>query len=153
MDPIVWFLSEDGHRGHCEYFAAAMTLMCQSLGIQARVATGYRCDEYNDFSRRFVVRQSQAHAWVEVLTPEGWRTFDPTSGRDANGGRTDSSMWQKMKHLFDWLEQVPRSRFGWGYRRDAYRRMAERLGPSALEAYGRVFARETSEAAPPHPAG
>jgi hypothetical protein len=45
-------------------------------------------------------------------------------------------------HLHDWLEQVPRSRLGWGYRRAAYRRMAERLGPVAQEAYERVFARE-----------
>src|SRR5690349_6553340 len=29
-------------------------------------------------------------------------------------------------HLFDWLEQVPRSRYGWGYRREGYRKMAER---------------------------
>ncbi len=34
-------------------------------------------------------------------------------------------------HLYDWLEQVPRSRLGWGYRRDAYRRMSTRLGPVA----------------------
>jgi hypothetical protein len=45
-------------------------------------------------------------------------------------------------HLFDWLEQVPRSRLGWGYRRTAYRRMAERLGGTALAAYDRVFAQE-----------
>jgi hypothetical protein len=45
-------------------------------------------------------------------------------------------------HLFDWLEQVPRSRYGWGYRRDAYRQMAERLGGAALTAYKRVFAAE-----------
>jgi hypothetical protein len=47
-------------------------------------------------------------------------------------------------HLFDWLEQVPRSR-EWNYRRAAYRRMAERLGKPALEAYDRVFAQETAE--------
>ena len=43
-------------------------------------------------------------------------------------------------HLFDWLEQAPRSRFGWDYRRQAYRQMAERLGGAALETYERVFA-------------
>ena len=43
-------------------------------------------------------------------------------------------------HLFDWLEQAPRSRFGWDYRRTSYRRMAERLGGQALAAYDRVFA-------------
>lgn len=43
-------------------------------------------------------------------------------------------------HLFDWLEQAPRSRFGWDYRRQAYRQMAERLGGAALATYDRVFA-------------
>jgi hypothetical protein len=42
-------------------------------------------------------------------------------------------------HLFDWLEQVPRSR-EWGYRRAAYHKMAARLGRQAEEAYERVFA-------------
>ena len=48
-------------------------------------------------------------------------------------------------HLFDWLEQVPRSR-EWDYRRAAYRRMAERLGGSAEEDYERTFAQEATEA-------
>jgi hypothetical protein len=47
-------------------------------------------------------------------------------------------------HLYDWLEQVPRSRYGFTYRRDAYRRMAERLGPDATAAFDRVFAGEVS---------
>jgi hypothetical protein len=42
-------------------------------------------------------------------------------------------------HLFDWLEQAPRSRFGLDYRRQAYRHMAERVGGCALEAYESVF--------------
>lgn len=50
-------------------------------------------------------------------------------------------------HLYDWLEQVPRSRFGWSYRRRAYRRMAERIGPVAEEAYATVFAQEPAQAA------
>jgi hypothetical protein len=55
-------------------------------------------------------------------------------------------------HLFDWLEQAPRSRFGWDYRRRAYRQMAERLGPRAVEAYERVFAAEKSGEAAIQPA-
>jgi hypothetical protein len=42
-------------------------------------------------------------------------------------------------HLFDWLEQVPRSQ-QWQYRRAAYQRMAERLGKPTLERYEHVFA-------------
>jgi len=49
-------------------------------------------------------------------------------------------------HLFDWLEQVPRSDPGWGHRRAALRRMAERLGGAALETYDRVFAAERTGA-------
>ncbi len=49
-------------------------------------------------------------------------------------------------HLFDWLEQVPRSK-EWGYRREAYRRMAERLGGTALATYDRVFTQEPKTAA------
>ena len=45
-------------------------------------------------------------------------------------------------HLYDWLEQAPRSRHGWGYRRAGYRRLAERLGTKAQAAYDRVFAVE-----------
>jgi len=51
-------------------------------------------------------------------------------------------------HLYDWLEQAPRSRLGWNYRRAAYRRMAERLGPAALRAYDDTFAREPLGNAP-----
>ncbi|MCS7047353.1 MAG: hypothetical protein NZO58_13425 [Gemmataceae bacterium] len=47
-------------------------------------------------------------------------------------------------HLYDWLEQVPRSRHGWGYRRQAYRQMAARLGPTAQAVYDRVFSQEPS---------
>ncbi len=102
-DPLVGFLY-DFQRGHCEYFAGAMALMCQSLGMQARVVIGFKTDEFNEFDNRFMVRQSHAHAWVEVLTPEGiWRTFDPTSGNDPRfqGNKT---WWQRLRHFFDYLE-------------------------------------------------
>ena len=48
-------------------------------------------------------------------------------------------------HLYDMLEQVPRSRT-WNYRRPGYRRLAERLGPAAVEEYDRVFALEAAPA-------
>jgi hypothetical protein len=44
-------------------------------------------------------------------------------------------------HLYDWVEQVPRSH-EWDYRRKGYRALAERLGGVALENYDRVFAAE-----------
>jgi len=50
-------------------------------------------------------------------------------------------------HLFDWLEQAPRSRFGWDYRRQAYRQMVERLGGRVLEAFDQVYADVSASAA------
>ena len=47
-------------------------------------------------------------------------------------------------HLFDWLEQVDRSARGWGYRREAYRQMAELVGPRAVAAYEAKFAQEVA---------
>ncbi|CAN5468998.1 hypothetical protein BH10PLA1_BH10PLA1_10020 [soil metagenome] len=104
QDPMVWFLSDEGKRGHCEYFAGAMTLMCQSLGMQARLVAGFKCDEYNEMSQMYQVRQSHAHAWVEVLTTHGWTTFDPTSGRPTPPPTAIASAWQKVKHVFNYLE-------------------------------------------------
>jgi hypothetical protein len=43
-------------------------------------------------------------------------------------------------HLFDWLEQAPRSTFGWDYRREAYQQMAQRVGSAAVEAFRNVYA-------------
>lgn len=49
-------------------------------------------------------------------------------------------------HLFDWLEQVPRSK-EWDYRRQAYRGMATRLGGTALAWYDKVFEAERKDPA------
>jgi hypothetical protein len=66
-------------RGHCEYFATAMAVMCRSLGIHARLVTGFQMSEYDDSRGCYVVRQRDAHAWVEVYTPgTDWCTMDPT---------------------------------------------------------------------------
>jgi hypothetical protein len=72
---------------------------------------------------------------------EPYRFKDRISGEEVALSRTDFDDLCRV-HLYDWLEQVPRSRWGWGYRRAAYRRMADRLGPGAVAAYERTFASE-----------
>ncbi|GAK52549.1 hypothetical protein U14_03801 [Candidatus Moduliflexus flocculans] len=65
--------------GHCEYYATSMAILLRLLGIPARVANGFAQGRWNEFGRFFTVRQSDAHAWVEVYFPSyGWITFDPT---------------------------------------------------------------------------
>src|SRR6201999_4022455 len=46
-DPLLAFLT-DFKKGHCEYFAGAMTMLCQSLGMDARLVVGFKCDEFNN---------------------------------------------------------------------------------------------------------
>jgi hypothetical protein len=70
-----------------------------------------------------------------------YRIQDRITGKEVALGPDDFDDLCRV-HLFDWLEQVPRSRLGWGYRRAAYRRMAEHLGKGARAAYDRVFAEE-----------
>lgn len=75
---------------------------------------------------------------------EPYRFTDRITGEEVVLNRSDFEDLCRV-HLFDWLEQAPRSRYGWGYRRGAYRQMAERLGGKALACYDRVFAAEPAE--------
>jgi hypothetical protein len=70
-----------------------------------------------------------------------YRITDRLTGQEVSLPRADYDDLCRV-HLFDWLEQVPRSQYGWGYRREAFRRMAERLGGNALSLYDQVFAQE-----------
>lgn len=77
FDPIVDFLTI--HReGHCELFASAMALLARSSGIPARVVSGYRGGDTNRVGGYTVVRERNAHAWVEAYVDGAWRAFDPT---------------------------------------------------------------------------
>ncbi len=66
--------------GHCEYFATAMAVMLRTEGIATRVVNGFSQGEYNDTADVWVVRQKNAHSWVEVYFPgeDVWVPFDPT---------------------------------------------------------------------------
>jgi len=83
--PVDAFLRET-RAGHCELFASAMALMLRSLGIPARVVSGYRGGEWSDLDRSYTVRADMAHMWVEVyFIGIGWVTFDPSPSEAAPG--------------------------------------------------------------------
>ncbi|HSU67601.1 MAG TPA: DUF3488 and transglutaminase-like domain-containing protein [Tepidisphaeraceae bacterium] len=102
-NPLEAFLF-DWKRGHCEYFAGAMTLMCQALGLESRMVIGFKVagDDYNSLTETYTVHDSDAHAWVEVNTPEGWKGFDPTSSREATS--PSAGMLARARHLMEYLE-------------------------------------------------
>jgi len=82
--PLDQFLFED-KEGHCEYFATAMVVILREMGIPSRLVTGFVGGEYNSIGEYYLIRESDAHAWVEVLFPgSGWVTFDPTPGNDTD---------------------------------------------------------------------
>ncbi|NUQ78867.1 MAG: hypothetical protein HUU21_35530, partial [Polyangiaceae bacterium] len=76
--PLAEFLFGNGH-GHCEHYAAATVLMLRGLGIPSRVAYGYAGGIADAGQRLFAFRDSDFHAWAEVLTPDQqWKIFDTT---------------------------------------------------------------------------
>ena len=77
-DPVDGFLFET-RRGFCEHYAGAFALLMRAAGIPARVVTGYQGGEINPRGGYLIVRQSDAHAWTEVLVDGAWRRIDPTA--------------------------------------------------------------------------
>ncbi|HKY01282.1 MAG TPA: DUF3488 and transglutaminase-like domain-containing protein, partial [Burkholderiales bacterium] len=70
----------DSRRGFCEHFASAFAILMRAAGVPARIITGYQGGEINPVDGFITVRQSDAHAWVEVWLPEtGWIRIDPTA--------------------------------------------------------------------------
>ena len=81
-DPIDHFLFVS-RAGHCELYASAMALMVRSLGIPARVVSGYRGGEWDNGDESYIIRKNMAHLWVEVyFIGHGWVKFDPTPDVD-----------------------------------------------------------------------
>lgn len=78
-DPVDSFLFET-RQGFCEHYASAFAVMMRAADIPARIVLGYQGGELNPQAEHLIVRQSDAHAWVEVWFPRvGWRRVDPTA--------------------------------------------------------------------------
>jgi protein-glutamine gamma-glutamyltransferase len=89
--PVSTFLFET-KAGHCEYFASAMAILLRAAGIPTRLVNGFLMGEYNPVGGDYIVRQSDAHSWVEVYVPgSGWLEFDPTPP-DPNHREVDLAM-------------------------------------------------------------
>lgn len=76
IDPVVEFLTIR-RTGHCEYFASAMALLARAARVPSRVVAGYRASEVSPFGYT-IVRERDAHSWVEVWIDDRWQTVDPT---------------------------------------------------------------------------
>jgi transglutaminase-like putative cysteine protease len=84
-DAVDDFLFES-QQGFCEQIASATAVMLRSLGVPARIATGYVPSERDEVAGVWISRASDAHAWVEVHFPSyGWVAFDPTASVPLSG--------------------------------------------------------------------
>jgi protein-glutamine gamma-glutamyltransferase len=101
-DPLAHFLFVR-KKGHCEYFASAMTVMLRTLGVPSRVVTGFQSGVYNPMTGWQVVRASDAHSWVEAwISGRGWVTFDPTP---ADPGGATQGLFSRLSLLLDAADQ------------------------------------------------
>jgi transglutaminase-like putative cysteine protease len=95
--PLETFLFDE-KAGYCQQFSGAMALLLRMAGIPARIAAGFSPGTRDDKRGEMVVRDIDAHSWVEAYFPEiGWVTFDPTPadsparGRDAEEEAAESA--------------------------------------------------------------
>lgn len=85
-------------KGDCEYFATAGALLLRCLGIPNRLAAGFISGEWNSSQQYYLVRESDAHTWVEIYLPgQGFMDFDPTP----TAGRNRSSRSSLFLRLLD----------------------------------------------------
>ncbi len=68
--------------GYCDYFATTMVVLARAAGLPARLVTGFASGGYDPYTARYIVRNADAHAWVEIyFTGFGWIEFEPTSSQ------------------------------------------------------------------------
>ena len=71
-------------------------MLARSVGIPARLATGFVPGEKDGLSGRFVVRERDAHVWTEVYFPGvGWQGFDPTASVPLAGEAGAARSWME----------------------------------------------------------
>jgi transglutaminase-like putative cysteine protease len=76
--PLDGFLFET-KSGYCQHYSAAMAILLRMGGVPARVVTGFSPGGYSKRKQAWIVRDTDAHSWVEAWFDEfGWVTFDPT---------------------------------------------------------------------------
>jgi transglutaminase-like putative cysteine protease len=99
--------------GFCEHYATSMVVMLRTLGIPARVVTGYIQGQWNNYGNYLLLRQRDTHSWVEAYltiksnniedknngatrllrkpsTNTYWVRFDPTASQGRVGARETS---------------------------------------------------------------
>ena len=65
--------------GYCVHFASSFATMARMVGVPSRVVTGYRGNRGDSLKNYLIVRERDAHAWVELLIDNHWVRYETTS--------------------------------------------------------------------------
>jgi len=90
--------------GHCEYFAAATTLLLRAAGIPARYATGFSVQEYSKLEEAYVVRARHGHAWARAYVDGRWIDVDNTPPSWAEEEASQAPFWEGMADFLRWAQ-------------------------------------------------
>ena len=76
----------DTQRGNREQFSTGFVLLVRSLGVDARVATGFEVEpdriERSDGAATIRLSSEDARIWPEVRIGDGWVAFDPVPAEE-----------------------------------------------------------------------
>lgn len=102
MDPVDNFLFF-AKEGYCAHFAASMAVMLRLSGVPSRIVTGFSQGEWNSLGGYFIVRQMDAHSWVEAYAEQNnvgaWHTFDPTPSQGIQPPHLPSEFMQYLDFI------------------------------------------------------
>ena len=90
--------------GHCEYFAAATTLLLRAAGIPARYATGFSVQEYSKLEEAYIVRARHAHAWARAYVGGRWIDVDNTPPSWAEEEASQAPFWEGFADWVRWAQ-------------------------------------------------
>jgi transglutaminase-like putative cysteine protease len=72
----------DLRTGYCDYYATSMIVLARASGLPSRLVIGYSSGGYDPVTASYIVREANAHSWVEVyFSGIGWVEFEPTAGQ------------------------------------------------------------------------
>jgi len=100
--PVAEFLF-DKKRGYCEYFASAAVVLLRLEGVPTRYVTGFSMDAAETVGGHYVVRESDAHAWIEAWLPDrGWVEADPTPAGDYAAAH--AALASRLDRIVEWFK-------------------------------------------------
>lgn len=91
--------------GYADHFSTVLAVMLRSIGIPARVVTGFGQGNFNPFTGFYIVRNTDAYALPEVYFPDnGWFAFDPIPGHDLlPPSIRESEVFSLVRQFWNWI--------------------------------------------------